>query len=352
MNFFNRRLSQIAPYVAGEQPKDKRYVKLNTNENPYPPSPEAVKALREYDAAGLNRYPRPSSDLLRQAVARAEGVSPENVFCSNGSDEALFLCFAAFFDETAPACFADVTYSFYAVFASFFGVENVSVPLDREYKIDLAAMEKTPCKGYFIANPNAPTGVGIERAEMERFLRAVPEKLVIVDEAYMDFYGESLAGAVNEFSNLLVVKTFSKSYSLAGIRCGYALGNRALIEGLQRVKDCMNSYPVDGVCEAVCAAAITDRAYREKTTKLVVEERERLRAELLSLGFTVPRSSANFLFAANARVSGATLYERLKKQGVLVRHWNDEKISAFCRITVGTREENDILLQKIKNIVT
>lgn len=350
-NFLNERTLAIEPYTAGEQPKDKRYVKLNTNENPYPPSPKAIEALRAYRAEGLNRYPRPEADFLREAIARAEGVSPENVFCSNGSDEALFLSFAAFFDSHAPVCFADITYSFYAVYARFFGVPSVTVPLDGNFAIDLSAMEKVNCKGYFIANPNAPTGVGIPRDEMERFLQAVPQKLVIADEAYMDFFGQSLAPLVGKYDNLLVIKTFSKSYSLAGMRCGYALGNPALIEGLRRVKDCMNSYPVDGVCEAVCAAAIEDREYRERTCALVVSERERVRGELVRLGFTVPESRANFLFAGRGKVAGGTLYEKLRERGVLVRHWNAPALCDFCRITIGTKEENDILLQTIKNIL-
>lgn len=350
-DFLSERARGIAPYTAGEQPADRRYVKLNTNENPYPPSLEAVKALRSFGAETLNRYPQPCSDRLREAIARAEGVAPENVFCSNGSDETLFLCFAAFFDKNAPVCFADITYSFYAVYASFFGIESVRVPLCADYKIDLAAMAKVPCKGYFIANPNAPTGVGIPRAAFEPFVQAVPDRLVIADEAYMDFYGESLASAVTKYDNLLVVKTFSKSYSLAGMRCGYALGNPALIEGLNRVKDCMNSYPVDSVCAAVCAAAIADKAYREQTARQVCEERERLRAELLRLGFTVPESGANFLFAGKGKVTGGELYARLKEKGVLVRHWDTPAIADFCRITVGTPEENDILLQSIKTIL-
>ncbi len=350
-DFLSERARGIAPYTAGEQPADRRYIKLNTNENPYPPSPEAVAALRGFGAETLNRYPQPCSDRLCQAIAQAEGVAPENVFCSNGSDETLFLSFAAFFDRNAPVCYADITYSFYAVYAAFFGIESAVVPLNKDYKIDLAAMANTPCKGYYIANPNAPTGVGIPRAEMEEFIKSVPDRLVIADEAYMDFYGESLSGAVLKYENLLVVKTFSKSYSLAGIRCGYALGSRALIEGLTRVKDCINSYPVDSVCAAVCAAAVADRAYRDKTARLVCDERERVRAELLSLGFTVPESGANFLFAGKGKIAGGALYARLKEKGVLVRHWDTPALSEFCRITVGTREENNILLKSIKTIL-
>lgn len=346
MNYYGIKARTVTPYRAGEQLAGK-YVKLNTNENPYPPSPAAERALREFGAEALRRYPRPNADGLREAIAKAEGVDLENVFCGNGSDEVLALCMPAFFDESRPACFADVTYSFYEVFAAFFGIPTAVVPIKEDFSLDLEGMERVDCAGYFIANPNAPTGVGIGRDRMKQFLSSVRGRLVIADEAYMDFFGESLAPFVNEFENLLVVKTFSKSYSLAGIRCGYAVGSPALIEGLFRMKDCFNSYPVDAVCQAVCAAAVGDVEYRKKTAELVCSERERVRSRLLELGFTVPKSSANFLFAGRGKLGGKELYEGLKREGVLVRHWDRPKIGDFVRITVGTREENAVLLEKI-----
>lgn len=352
MNFLSRIARSVKPYTAGEQPGDKRYVKLNTNENPYPPSPRAEAVLRGFDSDSLRRYPKPDADGLREAIAKVEGVAPESVFCSNGSDETLFLAFAAFFDSGRSACFADITYSFYEVFANFFGIPAKIVPLTEDFAMDLAAMQSTDCAGYFIANPNAPTGVGIALREIERFLASVPEKLVVLDEAYMDFFGQSAAKLTKSYENLLVIKTFSKSYSLAGMRCGYAIGNVSLIDGLRRMKDCMNSYPVDSVCAQVCAAAVADTQYRDSTAALVRSERERVRGELIKMGFTVPESAANFLFAKSAQIRGAEVYQKLKEAGVLVRHFEKPRISDYCRITIGTREENDVLITQLKNILS
>ena len=352
MQFLSRKARTVLPYTAGEQLRDRQYVKLNTNENPYPPSPRVTEVLARVAGDDLRRYPRPDAGLLRAAVAEREGVSPENVFCGNGSDEVLALSFPAFFDgDGAGACFADITYSFYEVFASFFGIPHTVVPLRGDFTLDLAAMQQTPCRGYYIANPNAPTGIGVHRDAMEAFVAAAKDKIVIADEAYMDFFGESLAPLTKHYPNLLVVKTFSKSYSLAGIRCGYAVGDAALIEGLFRMKDCFNSYPVDAVCEAVCTAALSDEGYHQRTTARIVQERERLRGALLALGFTVPKSDANFLFAGRAARSGKEIYTRLKQEGVLVRFWDKPVLRDFCRITVGTPEENDVLLQKLENIL-
>lgn len=353
MNFLSTKARSLSPYTAGEQPSDKRYIKLNTNENPYPPSPRVQAALKAFSAGELKLYPKPDCEPLRAAIARREGVDIENVFCGNGSDEVLALCFPAFFDaDGAGACFADITYSFYEVFASFFGIPFQTVPLKDEFYMDFAAMKGADSRGYFIANPNAPTGVGVPRAEMEKFISSAPDRLVIADEAYMDFYGESCVPLVKKYGNLLVVKTFSKSYSLAGIRCGYAVGSPELIGALFRMKDCFNSYPVDAVCQAVCAAAAEDGAYLQKTVSLVVEERERLAKELRALGFTVPESKANFLFAGRGKMAGGEIYKRLKEEGVLVRFWDKPFLRDFCRITVGTREENDTLIEKLKSILS
>lgn len=353
MDFLSKKARAIAPYTAGEQLRDRTYIKLNTNENPYPPSPAAAQALRTFPAQELRRYPRPDADDLRAAIALAEGVSPENVFCGNGSDEVLALSFPAFFDgEGAGACFADLTYSFYEVFAAFFGIPKKIVPLKADFTMDLAAMRAQDCQGYYIANPNAPTGVGIGRAEMEEFVASVPDKIVILDEAYMDFFGESCVPLTKKYANVLVVRTFSKSYSLAGMRCGYAVGSAALIAGLLRMKDCFNSYPVDAVAQAVCRAAIGDRPYYEGVIARVKAERERLQAALRGMGFTVPESRANFLFAGRGAVGGRQVYEGLKAQGVLVRHWDGPLLNDFVRITVGTPEENTILLEKLQNILS
>lgn len=352
--FLSKLARGIRPYTAGEQPRDKTYIKLNTNENPYPPSPAVGVALQDTDVSSLRLYPDPSALFLREKIAKAEGVNAENVFCGNGSDEVLALCLPAFFDPDGKgACFANITYSFYSVFCDFFSVPKKIVPLKQGYTLDFDAMKKTDCQGYFIANPNAPTGIGEPRDVMLRFVRENPDRLVIADEAYMDFYGESIAEYVNEYENLLVVKTFSKSYSLAGIRSGYAVGSRKLIDGLFRVKDCFNSYPLDRVCQAVCAAAISESSgsYYAEATKKVVRERTRVTKELRELGFYLPESRANFVFASRAGTDGKALYLALKERGVLVRHFDTPALHDFLRITIGTKEENDILLREIGNIL-
>jgi len=352
MNFLSKLTAGITPYTAGEQLNDKSYVKLNTNENPYPPSPRVAEAVALFNTDTLKLYPQPNADILREKIAEVEGVKPENVFCGNGSDEVLALCFPAFFDRDGlGAAFADITYSFYPVFADFFSIPKKIVPLKADYTMDLSALKATECQGYFITNPNAPTGIGIEREVMRKFILSVPNKLVIADEAYMGFMNESCAPLVNECKNLLVVKTFSKYYSLAGIRCGYAVGDKDIINGLFRAKDCFNSYPIDRLCACVCAAAIGDKAYYSECAKKVCSERERVRDSLISMGFFVPKSSSNFLFASLEGVDGKYIYKGLKEEGVLVRHWDSEKLKNFCRITIGDKNQNDILLQKLKKIL-
>ncbi len=352
MNFLSKKAQDIVPYTAGEQLAATPCVKLNANENPYPPSPRVKEVLSSFETGKLKFYPSIDSAPLRKAIAAVEGVNPENIFCGNGSDEVLALSFAAFFDPDGKgACFADITYSFYPVYAQLFSVPVVTVPLKKDFTMDLELFRKTECQGYFIANPNAPTSIGVPLGEMERLIASVPDRLVIADEAYMDFYGQSCVPLTEKYENLLVVRTFSKSYSLAGIRCGYAIGNAKLIDGLTRMKDCFNSYPVDALCQSVCAAAIADKEYHDKTVALVKAERERVREELLALGFTVPHSDTNFLFAGRAKLSAKEIYLKLKEEGVLIRFWDKPVLREFCRITVGTKEENDIFLQKLKRIL-
>lgn len=350
--FYSKLASSISPYTAGEQLNDKKYVKLNTNENPYPPSPKAVEALHNYDTERLRLYPDPTCKALREAIASVEGVSAEEVFCGNGSDEVLALCFPAFFDEDGKgACFADITYSFYPVFAEFFHVPTKIVSVKDDYSFDMEGFSKTDCQGYFITNPNAPTSLGLSLDEVESFVKKNPEKLVIMDEAYMDFYGESAVPLTKKYDNLLVVKTFSKSYSLAGMRLGYAVGEKKLIDALMRMKDCFNSYPVDGLAQAVGTASILDRAYFEECTKKVVEERERLKKEISAMGFDVLDSKSNFLFVQFKKTGGQYAYQYLRDRGVLVRFWNKPKLSDRCRITVGSKEQNDVLLEALRNLV-
>lgn len=351
-NFLSKTAREIAPYTAGEQPADRQYVKLNTNENPYPPSPEALKAYRDYDFSSLKLYPPLEMRALREAIAAAEGVGAENVFCGNGSDEILALCFPAFFDADGDgAAFADVTYSFYPVFAEFFKIPKKILPLEEDFSLDLEKLKKTPAQGVIVANPNAPTGIGIPLGEIEAFVQGNSGRVVILDEAYMPFFDQSAVPLTKKYDNLVVVKTFSKGYSLAGMRCGYAVADPALISGLERCRDCFNSYPVDRVCQAVCAAAIGDKVYYDRVNALVISERERLSRALASLGFTVLPSKANFVFAKHAALSGREVYEALRARGVLVRHFQKPRISEYCRITVGSREENDALLRALGEFI-
>lgn len=350
-NYLSKKAQQITPYTAGEQPSDKKYVKLNTNENPYPPSPKALQAYREYDFESLKLYPPLRMDGLRAAVAEAEGVKPENVFCGNGSDEILAFCFPAFFDSDGQgAAFADITYSFYPVFCDFFNIPRRILPLEEDCTLDLAKLTKMQAQGVIVANPNAPTGIGIGLIEMEKFI-AENDRIVIVDEAYMPFFNESAVPLTKKYKNLLVVKTFSKGYSLAGLRCGYAIGDASLISGLERCRDSFNSYPVDRICQAVCAAAISDKDYYLQKNALVISERERLERELSARGFTVLPSKANFVFAKHEDKGGKEVYTALRERGVLVRYFDKPRISDFCRITVGSAAENDALLAALDDFL-
>lgn len=351
-SFLSRTAREIEPYTAGEQPADRRYVKLNTNENPYPPSPAARKAYETFDFSSLNLYPSLTMDALRENIARAEGVAKENIFCGNGSDEILALCFPAFFDSDGEgAAFAEITYSFYPVFCDFFKVKAHTIEMEEDLSLDLAKLTAAKAQGVLVANPNAPTGIGIPLDEMEEFIRANAARVVIVDEAYMPFFNQSAVSLVKKHPNLVVVKTFSKGYSLAGMRCGYAVADPALIDGLERVKDCFNSYPVDRVCQAVCAAAIADKSYYNERNAIVVSERERVSETLAKKEFTVLPSKANFVFAAHKCLSGRRVYEELRARGVLVRHFTKPKIENFCRITIGSPEQNDALFAALDEIL-
>ena len=352
MRYLSEKAKKISPYTAGEQPKDKKYVKLNTNENPYPPSPAARKAYETFDFSSLNLYPSLTMDALRENIARAEGIAKENIFCGNGSDEILALCFPAFFDSDGEgAAFAEITYSFYPVFCDFFKVKAHTIEMEEDLSLDLAKLTAAKAQGVLVANPNAPTGIGIPLDEMEAFIRANAARVVIVDEAYMPFFNQSAVSLVKKYPNLVVVKTFSKGYSLAGMRCGYAVADPALIDGLERVKDCFNSYPVDRVCQAVCAAAIADKSYYNERNAIVVSERERVSETLAKKGFTVLPSKANFVFAAHKCLSGRRVYEELRARGVLVRHFTKPKIENFCRITIGSPEQNDALFAALDEIL-
>lgn len=352
MNYLSRRCKSILPYTAGEQPQDKSYVKLNTNECPYPPSPEVEKTLKEFDAGRLRLYPDPENKKLVSAIAARHGVSPENVFVGNGSDEVLCMCFPAFFDENDTVAYADVTYSFYKVWAHMYDVKSKKIPLDDEFKLlasDYLSMDGV--KGIIICNPNAPTGTALGRLDLLKIVETNPDKIVIVDEAYGEFASASVANRINDYPNLLVVKTFSKAYALAGARCGYALGNKALIDGLKLVKNSMNSYTVNALTEAIVIAALSDKKYYADVIDKINAQREETADALRELGFEVLPSSSNFIFAKHKVLSGSEIYFQLKENGVLVRHFKGDRISDFARITIGTHEEMKTLVSEMKKII-
>lgn len=352
MNYLSRRCKSILPYTAGEQPQDKKYVKLNTNECPYPPSPEVEKTVKDFETGRLRLYPDPENSKLVSAIAKKHGVSEENVFVGNGSDEVLCMCFPAFFDENDTVAYADVTYSFYKVWAHMFDVRSLKIPLDEEFKLlhtDYVNIQGV--KGIIICNPNAPTGTAIGRLDLLKIVETNPDKIVIVDEAYGEFASASVASRVNDYPNLLVVKTFSKAYALAGARCGYALGNAALIDGLKRIKNSMNSYTVNALTEAIVIAALSDKKYYAEIVDKINAQREETADALRELDFEVLPSSSNFIFARHKFISGSEIYFQLKENGVLVRHFKSDRISDFVRITIGTKEEMKALLTEVKKIV-
>jgi len=335
--FWSPVVQTLSPYVPGEQPKQDGIVKLNTNENPYPPSPHVMAAI----AAATQRlrlYPDPRATVLREAIAARYGVAAEEVFVGNGSDEVLAHAFQALLKHDAPLLFPDITYSFYPVYCRLYGVRYEEVPLDAAMRVQIADYRR-PCSAILLANPNAPTGIALSREAIEALLTEHPNQLVVVDEAYVDFGGESAVPLVARHDNLLVIQTLSKSRALAGLRVGFAVGQRPLIEALERVKDSFNSYPLDGLAIAGAAAAIKDDAWFEETRQRIMASRELLVRGLADLGFEVLPSLANFLFARHPRHDGAELFARLRERGVLVRHFQKPRVQDFLRITVGTEEE-------------
>jgi histidinol-phosphate aminotransferase len=353
--FWSPRIAALEPYVPGEQPRIANLVKLNTNENPYPASPRAVQAIREAAENGLERYPDPASLALREAVARRHGLQAAQVFAGNGSDEVLAHAFFAFFQQAEPLLMADVSYSFYRVYAQLYGIACEQLPVDERLRIDvdaMAARARGGCAGLVIANPNAPTGIGLPLARIEQLLAACPERVVLVDEAYVDFGGESAMPLIERHPNLLVVHTLSKSRSLAGLRVGFACGQAHLIDALARVKDSFNSYPLDRLAIAGAVAALDDEAWFEHTRRQVMDTREGLTLQLEDLGFEVLPSQANFVFARHPGRDAAELAALLRERAVLVRHFRQpSRIAQYLRISIGTRAQCDALVQCLQAIL-
>lgn len=349
--FWSDRVRQLHPYVPGEQPRDQPFIKLNTNENPYAPSPRVIDAIKSCADARLRLYPDPESISLRETIAGSLGVSRENVFVGNGSDEVLALTFQAFFSAGGPLLFPDISYSFYPVYCNLFGIEPRKIPLADDLSLDLqpyTAPSVQPNAGIIFPNPNAPTALALEISSITELLEKNTESVVVIDEAYVDFGAESAVVLCARFPNLLVTRTLSKSGSLAGMRAGFAIGHEGLIQALTRVKDSFNSYPLDVLAQTAAQAAIEDVTYFNQTCQRIIATRERSAARLAELGFKVCPSSANFLFVTHANHDASRLVLSLRDAGILVRHWDSPRINQFLRITVGTDDEMEQLHEALR----
>ncbi|MBR0087827.1 MAG: histidinol-phosphate transaminase [Lachnospiraceae bacterium] len=347
--FFSEKWKDLEPYVPGEQPTDQQYVKLNTNESPFPPSEKAVERARE-EAGKLMLYSDPSCTELTKCFAALYGIREDQVIFGNGSDEILNFAFMAFCDEDHPALFPDITYGFYPVFAALNHVPYTEIPLREDFSIDTAPYLNRN-RPIFIANPNAPTGLSLPVSAIEEILKTNPDSVVVIDEAYVDFGGESCVPLIEKYDNLLVVQTFSKSRSLAGARLGMGTGNEALIRELHTIRYSTNPYNVNRMTMAAGIGAVEDEAYTRRNIEIIKQNRAWTCEALTALGFSVIPSDANFLFASSDRIDGGTLYRKLKEKGVLVRHFDKERIKGYNRITIGTREQMEILVDKIKEIL-
>lgn len=349
--FWSPFVKDLVPYVPGEQPKLTRLVKLNTNENPYGPSPKAIEAMRAQLDDGLRLYPDPSGDALRQAVADFYQIPVSHVFVGNGSDEVLAHAFHGLFQHGRPLLFPDISYSFYPVYCGLYGIPFEPVALDEGFQIRIEDYAR-PNGGIIFPNPNAPTGCLLPLEAIERLLQAHPDSVVLVDEAYIDFGGQTAVALVQRYPNLLVTQTLSKSRSLAGLRVGLAIGQPELIEALERIKNSFNSYPLDRIAIAGAAAAFADRDYFQQSCARVIESRESLVERMQVLGFEVLPSAANFIFARHPQHDAAALAAALREQGIIVRHFKQPRIAQFLRITIGTPEQNQALLDSLAPILS
>lgn len=347
--FFSQKYSNLEAYTPGEQPKDMQYVKLNTNESPFPPSEKAM-AYAARAAERLQLYCDPECTKLVGEFSKLYGIGTDQVIFTNGSDDVLNFCFMAFCDEQHPAAFPDITYGFYPVFAELNHIPYSEIPLREDFTINIAdycGIGRT----IFIANPNAPTGIALTLDEIERILRSNPDNVVVIDEAYVDFGAQSAVGLIEKYENLIVTQTFSKSRSLAGGRLGMAIGNASLIRDLNTIKYSTNPYNINSMTQAAGIGTLLDDAYCRRNCETIAENRAYLTDRLEKLGFVHTPSVSNFVFAKHPDLDGEKLYLELKKRGVLIRHFTKARIRDYNRITVGTREQLDILLDKIKEIM-
>lgn len=349
--YWSENIKNIEPYVPGEQPKDRKFIKLNTNENPYPPSPKVLEALRDFNYEELRLYPDPNAEDLKVVIAEYYNINKEQVFVGNGSDEVLAFSFMAFFNTMAkPVIFPDVTYSFYDVYCKFLKINYTTIELEKDFTMEL---KRIPLEngGVVISNPNAPTSVHLDNDSIIALLERNRDSVVIVDEAYIDFGGKSSVELVNKYPNLLVIQTLSKSRSLAGLRVGFALANEGLIEGLNAVKDSLNSYTLDRLALKGAMEAIKDKQYFEETRNKIIETRDRTIKELINIGFDVLPSKANFIFISHSDIHASILFNKLREEGILVRYFNKPRIDNYLRVSIGTDEEMDTFIKKSINIL-
>ena len=349
--YWSKLVHELSPYVPGEQPRLDNLVKLNTNENPYGPSPKVLEAIRRDTTDTLRLYPDPNATALKEAIANEHHLLPQEVFVGNGSDEVLAHVFLGLLKHDAPLLFPDITYSFYPVYAGLYGIAFETVPLDESYQIRVEDYLDRNAGAVILANPNAPTGRILELPVVKQLAAQVPNIPFVIDEAYIDFGGKSAIGLTRAHSNLLVVQTLSKSRALAGLRVGFAVGNPGLIEALERVKNCFNSYPMDRLAIAGAVAAFEDKEYFLTCRDKVIASRERLVESLTELGFQVLPSSANFVFARHPGKDAADLARRLRERAILVRHFRGKRIDQFLRISIGTDNQCDALVNALAEIL-
>ena len=354
--FWNDKIKEIEPYVPGEQPKDKKYIKLNTNENPYSPSEKVIEKIKSMNLKDLKLYPDPDVSKLREVIADyfskkiSEKFTKEQIFVGNGSDEVLALIFMTFFNKGDKVYYPDITYSFYPVYADLFDLKEVKIPLNKNFEIEID--KYFGVDGHIIiTNPNAPTSIALKLNEIEKIVKNNPTQLIVIDEAYVDFGAESSVKLVNKYDNVLVVQTFSKSRSFAGMRLGYAIGSENIIEGLNRLKFSFNSYTVDRISIEAGIESFKDDDYFVKTNAKIIETREKTVKKLKELGFKVLNSSANFIFISHNKVFAGDLYKNLKDNGVLVRYFAKDRIDNYLRVTIGTDEDMEIFIEKLNKLL-
>ena len=354
--FWNDKIKEIEPYVPGEQPKDKKYIKLNTNENPYSPSEKVIEKIKSMSLKDLKLYPDPDVSELRKVIAEYfsqkidERITKEQIFVGNGSDEVLALIFMTFFNKGDKVYYPDITYSFYPVYADLFDLKEVKIPLNKNFEIEID--KYFGVDGHIIiTNPNAPTSIALKLEEIEEIVKKNPNQLVVVDEAYVDFGAESAVKLVNKYDNVLVVQTFSKSRSFAGMRLGYAIGSENIIEGLNRLKFSFNSYTIDRISIEAGIESFKDDDYFIKINAKIIETREKTVKKLKELGFKVLNSSANFIFISHNKVFAGDLYKQLKDNGILVRYFAKDRIDNYLRVTIGTDEEMEIFIEKLEKLL-